>query len=101
MRDPGIPDSRLTRAQPGQLHHLDEGVAELFDYACLTGDLDSATDLVVLMEVWGPRHAEGDDQLRRATQARLKRMRAELMRCYVSKGIRPPDNAEWLRGEAR
>jgi hypothetical protein len=100
MRDPGIPDSRLNRAQPGQLHRLDEGIAELFEHACITGDLESATDLVVLMEKWEPRHTEGDDELRRATDVRLKRMRAELVRCYVSKGIRPPNNEAWLRGDS-
>jgi hypothetical protein len=100
MRDPGIPDSRLIRAQPGQLHRLDEGIAELFDHACITGDLVSATDLVVLMEKWLPLHTEGDDELRQATGVRLKRMRAELVRRYVGKGIRPPNNEAWLRGDS-
>ena len=99
MRDPGIPPSRLNRAQPGQLHRLGEGIAELFDHACMTGDLESATDLVVLMEKWSPRHTDGDDDLRRATDVRLRRMRGELVRRYVSKGIRPPNNEDWLRGD--
>jgi hypothetical protein len=97
MRDPGIPDSRMVRAQAGQLHRLGEGIVELFDYACMTGDLESATDLVLLMEKWQPRHTDGNADLREATSMRLKQMRADLVHRYVRKGIRPPNNDAWLR----
>ena len=96
MRDPGIPDARRMRAKPGQLHRLDDGIAELFDYACLTGDLECATDLVMLMEKWLPRH-EAEPDLRDTTAAKLKQMRAELVHRYVRKGIRPPNNEAWMR----
>jgi hypothetical protein len=91
MREPEIPAPRLERARPPTLERLDEGILELFDHACMTGDLEMAADFVVLMERRHARHGFDDDQQRRTGGVHLKRMQGELDRRYIMKGIRPPN----------
>jgi hypothetical protein len=36
FREPSIPGARLERIRPPVVPRLDEGITELFDYACIT-----------------------------------------------------------------
>ena len=90
MREPVIPGSRLERVRPPPLGRLEEGIIELFQHACMTGDLDQAADFVVLMERRHARYVYLDDEQRRVGGVHIKRMLGELDRRYVMKGIRPP-----------
>ncbi len=90
FREPSIPGARLDPAcgrMPG--YPLDEGISELFEYACITRDLEAAGDLVVLMETWHARRRYKDSEQRRLVVIQLKRMRGELDRRHIMRGTRP------------
>ena len=89
FREPTIPGARLDRALPRIEHRLDEGVHELFEYACITSDLEAAGDLVALMEKWHARRRYKDYDQRRLVVIQLKRMRGELDRRHIMRGTRP------------
>ena len=52
LREPAIPDKRLTRVNPPAVNRLDEGVMEVFTLACAASDLEAAADLLALVEKW-------------------------------------------------
>jgi hypothetical protein len=86
MREPSIPASRRDRANPPPLNHLDEGLSELFNQACVCGDLDAATDLAALLEQWHARRDYSDEQARRLDRIALKRMHGEVERRQIMRG---------------
>jgi hypothetical protein len=88
FREPPIPGARLDRVRPATVHRLDEGITELFDYACITSDLEAAADLVALMEKWHARRAYEDEEQRRPGGIQLKRMLGELERRLIMRGGR-------------
>lgn len=89
FREPSIPDARLDRVLPRTEHRLEEGINELFEYACITSDLEAAGDLVALMEKWHARRVYKDAERRRLVAIQLKRMRGELDRRHIMRGTRP------------
>ena len=86
FREPTIPGSRLERVNPPVTHRLDEGIADLFNDACIINDLDAAADLVGLLEKWHARRSYGDEQQRRVDGVHLKRMHGELERRHIARG---------------
>jgi hypothetical protein len=88
FREPSIPDARLERVRPPVVPRLDEGIAELFDYACNTNDLAAAADLVAMMGKWHARRAYSNDEQRRMGSIHLKRMVGELERRHILRGTR-------------
>ncbi len=90
FREPSIPGARMDRALPRTEYRLDEGINELFEYACITSDLAAAGDLVALMEQWHARRTYKDHEQRRLVIIQLKRMRGELDRRHIMRGTRPP-----------
>jgi hypothetical protein len=89
LRKPPIPDPRLERVNPPVMSRLDEGIMELFDQACVTGELEAAAELLALMEKWQARRAYPDEQQRRMGGVHLKRMHGELERRHIMRGSRP------------
>jgi hypothetical protein len=89
LRKPEIPDRRLERVNPPVMGRLDEGVMELFDHACVSGELESAADLLALMEKWQTGRAYPDEQQQRMGGVHVKRMRGELERRHIMRGTRP------------
>jgi hypothetical protein len=94
LRDPPVPDQRMARVNPSAPSRLDEGIKDLFDYACISSDLDAAADLLTLMEKWLTRHSHGDEQQRRNRAILIRRMQGELNRRHIAKGSRPPYGTE-------
>ena len=89
FREPSIPGARLDRVRPRNGYRLDEGINELFEYACITSDLEAAGDLVALMEKWHAGRRYKDYEQRRLVVIQLKRMRGELDRRHIMRGTRP------------
>lgn len=89
LRKPAIPDRRLARVNPPVLSRLDDGVIELFDQACITGELEAAADLLAVLEQWLGRRRYTDDAQRRMGGVHLKRMHGELDRRHIMRGTRP------------
>jgi hypothetical protein len=89
FREPSIPGARMDRVVPRTENRLDEGINELFEYACITNDLDAAGDLVALIEMWDARRTYKDYEQRRVVSIQLKRMRGELDRRHIMRGTRP------------
>jgi hypothetical protein len=89
LSKPPIPDPRLARVNPPVMSRLDEGIAELFDHTCITGELETAADLLALLERWQARRTYADEQQRRMADLQLKRMRGELDRRHIMRGTRP------------
>jgi len=88
FREPVIPGARLERARPPAVNKLDEGIAELFDYACITSDLEAAADLMALLEKWHEQRPYDDEEQRRTVGICLKRMHGELDRRHIMRGRR-------------
>jgi hypothetical protein len=89
FREPSIPGARLDRVRPRTGYPLDEGISELFEYACITSDLEAAGELVTLVEKWHARRRYKDYEQRRLVVIQLKRMRGELDRRHIMRGTRP------------
>ena len=89
FREPQIPGARLERVRPPTVHRLDDGITELFDYACISNDLDAAAELMELLDKWHARRPYEDEEQRRAVGIQLKRMRGELDRRHLMRGNRP------------
>jgi len=88
LHEPPVPGPRLARVNPLVVNRLDEGLSELFNYACVSDDLESAADLVALMIKWHSRRSYSDDQQRQTDRKILKRMCGELERRHIVKGHR-------------
>jgi hypothetical protein len=88
FREPAIPGARLERVNPPVVDRLDEGITDLFNYACTTNDLEAAADLVALLDNWHVRRSYGDEQQRRLGGVHLKRMHGELERRHIMRGTR-------------
>jgi hypothetical protein len=88
LSKPPIPDPRLARVNPPVVSRLDQGIAELFDQACMAGELEPAADLLALLEGWQARRTFADEQQRRTAAVQLKRMQSELERRHIMRGTR-------------
>jgi hypothetical protein len=84
----------LARVNPPVLTRLDEGVADLFDQACIAGELEAAADLLALQERWQARRTYAGEQQRRIAAVQLQRMRGELERRHIVRGTRFMDAAK-------
>jgi hypothetical protein len=89
LRDPRVPDQRIARVNPAPVGRLDEGVKDLFEHACVAGDLDAAADLLALLEKWHARPCHGDEDRSPSRAVHVKRMQGELTRRHIAKGSRP------------
>jgi hypothetical protein len=89
FREPSIPGGRMERVRPPTVSRLDEGIMELFDYACIANDLEAAADLVTLAEKWHARRPYSDEHQRHVGAIGLKRMHGELERRRIMREFRP------------
>ncbi len=75
-----IPGARLARVNQSLKRRLDDDVEEVFNRACASNDLESATDLLALLEKWHTRRSANYGRERRIAGANLQRARKELER---------------------
>jgi hypothetical protein len=91
FREPTIPGQRLERVNPPVVNHLDEGIRELFNYACVANELDDAADLLALARTWHARRSYADELQTRTGEIFLERMEGELKRRHIMRGtVRQP-----------
>ena len=69
-------------------HPLDEEARELFNLACIAGDLEGATEVLAMLERWMARRTYANAAQRRQDKAHLLRMRGELERRHRMAGVR-------------
>lgn len=75
-------------AQPSG-HVLNRDVQRLFERACEGGDLDAASDVLAMMDLWRARRVYDNELQRVADEVMLNRMRAELERLCRVRGVSP------------
>jgi hypothetical protein len=93
MHEVQIPGARLARVNQSLKRRLDDDVEEVFNRACATNDLESAADLLALLEKWHQRRQANYGRERRIIGAGLQRARKELDRLHAlhgSKSVEPP-----------
>jgi len=83
-----IPGSRLARVNQSLKRRLDDDVEEVFNRACATNDLESAADLLALLEKWHARRQANYGRERRITGVGLQRARKELERLSALHGAK-------------
>ena len=93
MTEVAIPGARLARVNQAHKRRLDDDVEDVFHRACATNDLESATDLLLLLEKWHTRRSESYGRERRISSANLQRARKELERRSASRGGGPAAGA--------
>ena len=81
-----IPTARLARVNQSLKRRLDDDVEEVFHRACATNDLESASDLLALLEKWHARRSASYGRERRISGANLQRARKELERLTMLHG---------------
>jgi hypothetical protein len=86
MQPTPIPGSRLARVQQAVKRRLDDDILDVFERACATNDLDSATDLLALLEKRHARRAEAYGRERRINASIVQRARRDLERMRVLLG---------------
>jgi hypothetical protein len=101
MHEVQIPGARLARVNQSLKRRLDDDVEEVFNRACATNDLESAADLLTLLEKWHARRQANYGRERRITGAGLERARKELDRLNVLHGAKtaaPPAQKDGTSG---
>ena len=93
-----IPGARLARVNQSLKRRLDDDVEEVFSRACASNDLESAADLLVLLEKWHDRRSSSYGRERRISGANLARARKELDRLTALHNI-VPEVAEEKRSD--
>jgi hypothetical protein len=78
LHRPEIPESRLDRVNHPVILCMDDDIIEVFNYTCLTNDLEVAADLVALMEKWHARRPYHDEHEREIGTSHVKWMRDKL-----------------------
>jgi hypothetical protein len=86
MHEVQIPGARLARVNQSLKRRLDDDVEEVFNRACATNDLESASDLLALLEKWHARRQANYGRERRITGVGLQRARKELERLATLHG---------------
>jgi hypothetical protein len=85
-----IPGARLARVNQALKRRLDDDIEEVFSRACASNDLESANDLLMLLEKWHARRSASYGRERRISGANLVRARKELDRLSTLHGGKPP-----------
>jgi hypothetical protein len=73
-------NDRINRVGQAHRRRIDDLIEEAFQHACLSGDMDTAAELVALLERKYDRWMAAHGTDRRAGDQRLSRMRDELSR---------------------
>jgi hypothetical protein len=89
-----IPGSRLARLHQSLKRRLDDDVEEVFQRACATNDLESASDLLSVLEKWHARRSASYGRERRISGASLQRARKELNRLILLHGPGPREGED-------
>jgi hypothetical protein len=89
-----IPGARLARVNQSLKRRLDDDVEEVFSRACASNDLESAADLLLLLEKWHARRSESYGRERRISGANLMRARKDLERLNALRGSAPAAEAD-------
>jgi hypothetical protein len=79
LHAPSLPDRGGKIKSPSH-RRLHDSLEEVFFRACATRDLDSAADLLMVLEKWHERRATRYGRERRISDGGIKMMRAELER---------------------
>jgi hypothetical protein len=82
-REQRIPDNRLARVTQSFQRRLDDDVAAVFNRACISNDIEAATDLLALMENWHERRKTSYGGERRINDDALRHARRALERLVV------------------
>jgi len=69
-------------------HPLDDEARELFNLACIAGDLEGAAEVLAMLERWMARRTYENAAQRRADKTHMLRMRGELERRHRMAGVR-------------
>jgi hypothetical protein len=85
-----IPGSRMARVNQSLKRRLDDDVEEVFHRACATNDLESAKDLLAVLEKWHARRQALYGRERRISGASVQRARKEVERLCLLHGTDPP-----------
>ena len=95
-----IPGARLARVNQSLKRRLDDDVEEVFSRACASNDLESAADLLALLEKWHARRSSSYGRERRIAGASLTRARKELDRLTMLRGGAPGAETDKPAGES-
>jgi hypothetical protein len=93
-----IPGERLARVNQSLKRRLDDDVEEVFSRTCASNDLESAADLLNLLEKWHARRSASYGRERRISGANLVRARKELERLSALRGVAPAVEADQPAG---
>ena len=91
-----IPGARMARLNQSLRRRLDDDVEEVFNRACTSNDLEAAADLLTVLERWHERRSATYGKERRINGAAIQRVRRELDRLRVLRGVRTEDASPYL-----
>ena len=89
-----MPTARLDRVKQMHRRRIDDVIEEAFQHACTTGDLDTAIDLVDLLDRKIARWIAAHGSDGRNGSAQLTRMRAEIVRRQLQRANETSLNGE-------
>ncbi len=84
LRAPQIPGARMERVNQALKRRLDDDIEEVFNRAIAANDIESANDLLALMEKWHARRQVRYGRERRISGMGVQRARRELDRLSLS-----------------
>jgi hypothetical protein len=83
-----IPGDRLARVNQSLKRRLDDDLEAVFNRACAANDLESAADLLTVLEKWHARRSASYGRERRINSAAIERARKDLDRLIALHGNR-------------
>jgi hypothetical protein len=92
LSEPAVPRQRLERINQILRRRLDDSVADVFDRACLHGDLDTASELLEVLRNMHARRQVRAGPERRTSDEAIRRASADLARRKLAqRSARPHD----------
>jgi hypothetical protein len=80
LHAPPIVGSRLVQSTRSHRRRLDDQLAAIFHRACASNNLDTAADLLTVLEKWHARRLTKYGRERRVADREIEAMRVELRR---------------------
>jgi hypothetical protein len=87
LQSPPIPADRFSQVRRSLRRRIDDAVEDVFQRACLTGDLDTAEELLAVLESMRARRISMYGRNRRINDDDIVRLRTELQQRQHARSI--------------
>jgi hypothetical protein len=96
--EPAVPPERMSRMYVSLKRRLSDKIEDVLEEACVIGDLQTAEELLQVLEFMHARHPRAIGPERRASADRLANLRREVERLRQARAARANRSSSSLAG---